>query len=42
LTSFETFDALAGSAKPPADVAPVVLRLVRGVLGLEGATAESG
>lgn len=35
LTSFETFDALAGSAKTPADVAPVVLRLVRGVLGLE-------
>jgi AcrR family transcriptional regulator len=38
LTSFETFDALAGSAKTPADVTPVVLRLARGVLGLEGAT----
>lgn len=36
LTSFETFDALAGPAKTPADVAPVVLRLARGVLGLEG------
>jgi AcrR family transcriptional regulator len=38
LTSFETFDALAGSAKTPADVTPVVLRLARGVLGLEGTT----
>jgi AcrR family transcriptional regulator len=36
LTSFHTFDALAGPSKSPAEVAPVVLRLARGVLGLEG------
>jgi AcrR family transcriptional regulator len=42
LTSFETFDTLAGSAKSPAEVAPLVLRLARGVLGLEGATSEGG
>jgi AcrR family transcriptional regulator len=40
LTSFETFDTLAGSAKTPAAVGPIVLRLARGVLGLAGATSE--
>jgi AcrR family transcriptional regulator len=42
VTSFETFDALAGSANTPADMAPVVLRLARGVLGLESATKARG
>jgi AcrR family transcriptional regulator len=34
LTSFHTFDTLAGPARSPADVAPVVLRLARTTLGL--------
>lgn len=34
LTSFETFDSLAGAAHTPEDVAPVVLRLARAALGL--------
>jgi hypothetical protein len=34
LTSFPTFDTLAGPARSPVDVAPVVLRLVRTTLGL--------
>jgi hypothetical protein len=42
VTSFETFDALAGSANTPADMAPVVLRLARGVLGLDSATKARG
>jgi AcrR family transcriptional regulator len=33
LLNFQTFDALAGPARTPADVVPVVRRLVRGVLG---------
>ena len=33
LTSFETFDTLAGPARACADVAPRVLRLARAVLG---------
>jgi AcrR family transcriptional regulator len=35
LTSFESFDALAGSARGPEDVAPIVLRLARAALGLD-------
>jgi AcrR family transcriptional regulator len=34
LTSFHTFDTLAGAERGPTDVVPVVLRLVRAVLGL--------
>jgi AcrR family transcriptional regulator len=34
LTSFETFDALAGAARRPQDVTPLVERLVRRALGL--------
>jgi AcrR family transcriptional regulator len=34
LLSFETFDAFAGERRTPADVTPVVARIVRGVLGL--------
>jgi AcrR family transcriptional regulator len=33
LTSFHTFDALAGAKRTPVDVAPTVLRLARAVLG---------
>ena len=33
LTSFETFDTLAGGARTPAQVTPVVLRLARAALG---------
>jgi len=35
LTSFQTFDTLAGAARTPADVTPLVLRLARAVLGLK-------
>ncbi|MGH2353459.1 MAG: TetR/AcrR family transcriptional regulator [Chloroflexota bacterium] len=35
LTSFESFDSLAGATRSPEDVAPVVLRLARAVLGLD-------
>ena len=34
LTSFQTFDVLAGAKRTPADVAPIVLRVARTVLGL--------
>ena len=34
MLSFETFDAFAGDRRTPADVVPVVRRLVRGVLGV--------
>ena len=34
LTSFATFDQLAGPKRTPADVAPIVLRMARTVLGL--------
>jgi AcrR family transcriptional regulator len=36
LTSFETFDTLAGTARRPVDVTPVVCRLARAVLGVRG------
>ncbi len=36
LTSFPTFDVLAGAKRTPADVAPLVLRVARAVLGLGG------
>lgn len=36
LTSFDTFDYLAGPKRSPAAVVPVVQRLVRAALGLEG------
>jgi len=36
LTSFPTFDVLAGPKRTPADVAPLVLRVARAVLGLGG------
>jgi hypothetical protein len=32
--NFDIFDALAGEQKAPADVVPVLQRLVRGVLGI--------
>ena len=35
LASFETFDTLAGEERTPEEVTPVVLRLVRAVLGLQ-------
>jgi AcrR family transcriptional regulator len=35
LTSFETFDALAGDAHTPEDMVPVVERLARAFLGLD-------
>jgi hypothetical protein len=34
LTSFETFDALAGPDRSPQDVAPLVQRLAVAALGL--------
>lgn len=34
LTSFQTFDVLAGPKRTPAEVAPIVLRAARAVLGL--------
>jgi AcrR family transcriptional regulator len=34
LTSFETFDMLAGAKRTPAQVAPMVLRAARAILGL--------
>jgi AcrR family transcriptional regulator len=34
LTGFETFDLLAGPTRTPAQVAPIVLRIARAVLGL--------
>jgi AcrR family transcriptional regulator len=37
LTSFETFDTLAGSARAIKEVTPVVQRLARAALGLDGA-----
>jgi AcrR family transcriptional regulator len=36
LTSFETFDTLAGAARSPEEVVPLVQRLARAVLGLGG------
>jgi AcrR family transcriptional regulator len=35
-TSFETFDTLAGATRSPVEVVPLVQRLVRAALGLEG------
>jgi AcrR family transcriptional regulator len=35
LTSFETFDTLAGEARTPADVTPIVARLARAALGVD-------
>ena len=35
LTSFETFDTLAGPTRDPAEVVPLVQRLARAVLRLE-------
>ena len=34
LTSFQTFDVLAGPTRTPADVAPIVLRAARAILDL--------
>lgn len=34
LTSFQTFDVLAGPKRTPAAVAPMVLRAARAILGL--------
>jgi AcrR family transcriptional regulator len=43
LTSFETFDNLAGATLTPEDVVPLVCRLVNAVLNLdEGACASKG
>ena len=38
LTSFEFFDCLAGAPSRPVAVVPVVQRLARAALGLEGKT----
>ena len=35
LLSFETFDAFAGARRTPEDVAPIVSRIIRGILGLD-------
>jgi len=34
LTSFQTFDVLAGPTRTPAEVAPIVLRVARTILEL--------
>jgi AcrR family transcriptional regulator len=41
LTSFDTFDRLAGPKRNPASVIPLVQRLVRAALGLEGESYPS-
>ncbi|SRR5579883_463588 len=41
LTSFETFDSLAGPKRSPAAVIPLVQRLARAALGLEGESHPS-
>jgi AcrR family transcriptional regulator len=41
LTSFDTFDGLAGPKRNPASVIPLVQRLVRAALGLEGESYPS-
>lgn len=42
LTSFETFDTLAGAERGIAEMVPVVQRLAWAALGLEGAALPSG
>lgn len=42
LTSFETFDCLAGSRRSPLAMVPVVQRLIRAALGLEEQAGQSG
>jgi AcrR family transcriptional regulator len=42
LTSFETFDNLAGAARSPEEVIPVVCRLADAVLGLDAGRPASG
>jgi AcrR family transcriptional regulator len=43
LTSFDTFDNLAGASRTPEDVVPLVCRLTHAVLGLdEGGSATGG
>jgi AcrR family transcriptional regulator len=41
LTSFETFDQLAGPARTPEDVIPFVCRFVDTILGVNGAAGDS-
>ena len=41
LTSFQTFDLLAGPKRTPAEVAPMVLRAARAVLGLPPASTRN-
>jgi hypothetical protein len=41
LLSFETFNEMAGEDRTPADVVPVMRRLVRTVLGLSARSARS-
>jgi Na+-translocating ferredoxin:NAD+ oxidoreductase RnfG subunit len=36
LTSFQTFDMLAGATRTPADVVPLVVRAARALLGRVG------
>ena len=36
LLSFETFDALAGESRTPTDVTPVLQRMARLVVGVDG------
>jgi AcrR family transcriptional regulator len=40
LTSFETFDTLAGPARSPEEVVPLVQRLARAAIGLDAQSAE--
>lgn len=40
LASFETFDAIAGENRSPEELVPVVQRLVRLALGIEGAPSD--
>ncbi len=42
LTSFATFDTLAGDARTPEDVALLVQRLARLALGIDGAASSDG
>jgi hypothetical protein len=35
LTSFESFDALAGATRSPEEVAPLIQRLAHAALGLD-------
>jgi AcrR family transcriptional regulator len=42
LTSFESFDALAGATRSPEEIAPVIQRVARAALGLGGGEKVDG